>query len=293
MAAWLLTISKDYPQHWDYAKTHAVAYFCPEVKQAAEDAGLRGFWAGYFAFRAAPLGPCPAAVVTATFFGFHPDRAARVVPAVWEACAPERAKEARRTSAAAVLRRQFGAVGIGADPTDVADALWDIAQRVPIEGRPLTAANRALPRPTDPHERLWQATTTLREHRGDGHLAALVAAGAGPVEANLLKLAAGEAEEAWLARSRGWPAEDWQAGWARLADAGLTTGRALTPAGVDLHTAIEETTDRLAAAPWAHLPPAELDDLAAALTPLTRAVLASGELPDDNPIGLGRVSTSE
>ena len=36
---------------------HAVTYFAPEARAALEEAGLRGFWRGYFAGRAAPLGP--------------------------------------------------------------------------------------------------------------------------------------------------------------------------------------------------------------------------------------------
>src|SRR3712207_7111488 len=35
-------------------------------------AGLRGGWMSYFACRAAPLGPVPAAVVVATFYNFAP-----------------------------------------------------------------------------------------------------------------------------------------------------------------------------------------------------------------------------
>ena len=35
---------------------HAVTYFTAEARSAYEKAGLRGFWRGYFAGRAAPLG---------------------------------------------------------------------------------------------------------------------------------------------------------------------------------------------------------------------------------------------
>jgi hypothetical protein len=35
---------------------HALTYFAPEARRAFEDAGLRGFWRGYFAGRVAPLG---------------------------------------------------------------------------------------------------------------------------------------------------------------------------------------------------------------------------------------------
>ena len=41
---------------------HAVTYFAGESRQAATDIGLKGFWMGYFGFRAAPLGPVGAGV---------------------------------------------------------------------------------------------------------------------------------------------------------------------------------------------------------------------------------------
>jgi hypothetical protein len=35
---------------------HAVTYFAPEARSAYEQAGLRGFWRGYFAGRGGPPG---------------------------------------------------------------------------------------------------------------------------------------------------------------------------------------------------------------------------------------------
>ena len=42
---------------------HAATYFAPEARQAFKDAGLRGFWMGYFAGRAAPMGAVGPGVV--------------------------------------------------------------------------------------------------------------------------------------------------------------------------------------------------------------------------------------
>ena len=36
---------------------HAVTYFSPEARSALGKAGYKGFWMGYFAGRAAPMGP--------------------------------------------------------------------------------------------------------------------------------------------------------------------------------------------------------------------------------------------
>lgn len=35
---------------------HAMIYFAPEARQAYADAGLKGFWMGYFASRSAAMG---------------------------------------------------------------------------------------------------------------------------------------------------------------------------------------------------------------------------------------------
>ena len=51
---------------------HAVVYFASEPAEAAKLAGLRGFWMGYFGFRAAPLGAVGPAAIVATFANFAP-----------------------------------------------------------------------------------------------------------------------------------------------------------------------------------------------------------------------------
>ena len=83
---------------------HAVTYFAPEARSAYEQAGLRGFWRGYFAGRAAPLGAASAAVVTASFFNFAPAFVARAIPGVWELITPESALRVRLAGATEALR---------------------------------------------------------------------------------------------------------------------------------------------------------------------------------------------
>src|SRR3954471_17610382 len=74
---------------------HALLYFSAECLGASTDIGLHGFWNGYFAARAAPLGAVGAEVVTATFYNFAPGFVARRVPAIWTTTTPEAALQAR------------------------------------------------------------------------------------------------------------------------------------------------------------------------------------------------------
>src|ERR1044071_6963795 len=82
---------------------HSVTYFAPQCRSAFEEAGLRGFWRGYFAGRAAPLGPVGAAPVRAAFFSFAPSMVERAVPDVWSRATPEAVLAARLAGARAAL----------------------------------------------------------------------------------------------------------------------------------------------------------------------------------------------
>ena len=154
-------------------------------------------------------------------------------------------------------------------------------------GRVLAAGNQALPRPDDPMGAAWQAATTLREHRGDGHNAALVAADVTPVQAHWLKIAAGDTDARTLTVGRGWPEEAWQQGRLELQARGwLDSDDNLTPEGRAARDSIERQTDVAAASPWDHLGHSNTDRLAQLLTPLTEAVRLAGIIPFPNPIGL-------
>src|SRR5918993_5986125 len=91
---------------------HAVTYFAPETRTATDALGLKGYWMGYFGCRAAPLGPAPAAAVTAVFHGFHPSMVARAIPDAWSYASPDRLIEARLGAVDAAYRRPLGA-GLG------------------------------------------------------------------------------------------------------------------------------------------------------------------------------------
>ncbi|MEU5611571.1 hypothetical protein AB0H03_23025 [Streptomyces sparsogenes] len=261
---------------------HAVTYFAPEALAAYEDAGLRGFWRGYFAGRAAPLGPVGPEPVVAAFFGFAPAMVARALPAVWALAAPERALELRRAGATAALTRLLA--GYEHEVELAAEALAPLAADLDGAGRVLTAAYGALDFPTDPAGRLWHAATLLREHRGDGHVAALVAAGLDGCEALALR-AAVDLPRAELQPYRGWTDEEWAAAGRRLLERGLVApDGSATDAGRDLLHTVEAATDRAAERPWRTLGAEEVARLTGLLRPLAAACGTALRFP--NPIGL-------
>jgi hypothetical protein len=265
---------------------HAVTYFAPEARTALDDLGYKGFWMGYFAARSAPLGQVPPEVVTAAFYNFAPHRVAKALPAAWEVAPPADALRVRQQSAVAALER-YG-VGHGDDVATAADLLAEAARNAPLDGRPLFAANAALPWPDEPLAKLWHATTLLREQRGDGHIAVLVNHGISGRESNVLHAAAGRVPKEMIMRSRDYDDEQWQSYRSRLTDRGLLDGDELTDAGRDLKQRIEDATDELALPVLDALTDDEIETLFRALTPITRKVVAAGDVPAATPMGLNR-----
>ena len=264
---------------------NAVAYFSPEPLDAATDLGLVGFWMGYVACRAAPLGPAPPGVVEATFANFHPARIRRAVPDAWSRAAPADIVVRRAEAAAAAIRRLAGPVEAEQLATDVAERLDDaIADADPL-GRPLFAANAELAPPPDPVARLWQQATTLREHRGDAHVALLVEAGLDGCACHVLVAATEDLPADLFLASRGWSAADWSAAVDRLAGRGLVTGDGrATSAGRDLRAGIERRTDELAAAAFRRVDESAVAVLVERLSAAARAT--AGDLRFPNPMGL-------
>jgi hypothetical protein len=266
---------------------HALTYFADECQAAGEAVGLKGFWQTYFALRAAPLGAVGPEVVTAVFFNFAPPFVARRVPAVWQAVMPDAALAARLAGVDTAVRRVLGEEWLAsADLVEVAELAGVAAAAVDLPGRPLAAANTGVPVPEEPHLALWQSFTTLREHRGDGHNAALVERGIDGVGAHVLAAAAGRSTRGWLQKARGWDDAAWDAGIEQLTARGWLDDEGLTAEGLTTVAAVEADTDRLALGPWRALGDAGCDRLAALLLPVRRAVVAAGEWPAGNPIGV-------
>ena len=266
---------------------HGVTYFAPDVREALDGLGYKGYWMGYFATRSAPLGTVPPEVVTAIFYNFAPSRVAKALPAAWAIAGPEEALRVRQDTAVAVLRRY----GLEADQnvTTAAELLGKAAREAPLCGRPLFAANRALPWPDEPIAALWHACTLLREQRGDTHTAVLSAAGVTGRESNVLHCASGAVPREYIARTRDYDDEEWALRERQLAARGLLddTG-ALTDAGQQLKDHVESTTDALAVNVLDALSDDEVETLFQAITPITRTVVAGGDVPAMTPMALRR-----
>ena len=266
---------------------HAVVYFAPACQQRYRDLGLKGFWMGYFASRAAPFGEATPELVTATFANFRPSMVERALPDAWALASPEAVLDARRAGAAEALRSALGPAAEGDDIVEAAELAERAVDACPPAGRPLFAALRALERPTDPLERLWHAATLLREHRGDGHVIALVAAGLSGLDAHVTLAATGAVPAERLQSARGWDDDEWASAKAGLVERGwLAPDGSLAEAGRAGRQEVEDRTDQLAVDPWRALGQRETERLHALALPQARAVVDAGAVPYPNPIGV-------
>lgn len=270
---------------------HAVLYYAPE---AFEEAAALGYavderWPSYFAWRAAPLGEAGAGQVGETFYSFSPRMVGAHVPGIWSVTSSDAVLDARGRAVDRAYRTLLGEEAAAPGTAEAAALLRRVAEAADTADRPLAAANAALPWPDEPHLALWHAATVLREHRGDGHLAALVHAGLDPVE-SLVSFAAIGAARPEVFASRGWSEDEWQDGLRRLEKRGLVAADGTaTEAGRALRAEVERRTDEAAAGPWQALGEAERERLVALLGPLWVAAIGSGLLPSETTLGIGKV----
>ena len=256
---------------------HLVTYLSDEPTDALLALGLRNYWDGYFAGRAAPLGRVPAEAVHAIFYNFADGEVARHIPRVWNTATPEAALAARERGSVAALRRILGDLAETRGLARAADLATTAATSAPTEGRILYAALRALPLPQEPVARLWHAATLLREHRGDGHIAALVAAGIGGTQAHVLHALSEDIPAETFGRVHHLPADQLAGVVDGMRARGLIDASGwLSDAGRTTKERIESLTDDLAAPAYSSLEPGELDQLIADLEPITATLEAAG-----------------
>jgi len=240
------------------------------------DLGL-DFLTGYVGGRAGSLGDPAPAVVVAAFAWFEPGLLAGLYEAARAAAPWDQLLAARDAATAASLAEVLA----GDDPAEVADLLAGAAEGADGTGRPLFSGLRGRGRPRDPYQRLWWACDLVREHRGDSHVAAAIAAGLGPVEMNVLT-------ECWIGMpllsytaTRGWPAEAMQAAVDGLEARGwLREDGTLTGAGRAARAGIEDRTDAAEQAIVAGLG-GRLDEVCGRVAEWSERCIAAGAFPAD------------
>ena len=253
-----------------------IPYSADEPNEAMFALGFTNYWDTYFAGRAAPLGLAPAEVVDALFYNFAPGEVARHIPKVWRTTTPESAIATRQSGCANALRRILGDRVDSPAFACATELLIKAAISAPSEGRPMYAALRTIAIPDDVVTRLFHAASLLREHRGDGHIAALMVEDVGRLEAHVL-----------LALDMNMPAEKFgrihHLPPAQLAAVinGMRDRRLigddgwLSEQGRAVKQRVESLTDRLAARPYESLTAGELDELIDALEPIAAVLLAA------------------
>jgi hypothetical protein len=253
-----------------------IPYSADDPNEAMFALGFTNFWDTYFAGRAAPLGLVAPEVVDALFYNFAPGEVARHIPKVWRTTTPEAALAARQVGCVNALRRILGDHIGSPGFARAADLLTKAATSAPVEGRPMYAALRALPIPEEVVARLFHAASLLREHRGDGHIAALMVEGVGGLEAHVLLALDMNMPAEKFGRIHHLPAAQIAGLIGGMRDRGLIGDDGwLSEQGRAVKQRVESLTDQLAAKPYETLSPGELDELIDALEPLATLLIAA------------------
>jgi hypothetical protein len=274
---------------------HAVLYFSP---QGFEEAAALGYdveqrWPSYFAYRTAPLGAVGTRAATAAYYSFSPSTIDGYMTGLWDTASPAQVLRTRLTAVDRTYRALLGDRVASPETTEAAELARRAAESVTVAARPFAAANLDLPWPEEPHLALWHAATVLREHRGDGHLAALLTADLDPCESLVSFAAIGAAPVANFA-GRGWSEQEWAAAQERLTARGLVdaSGQA-TERGRALRDQVERMTDELAAEPWRTLGEENAQRLARLVGPVLGAVFGAGLLPMTSTLGIATVKAPD
>lgn len=263
---------------------HSTVYFSPDFVKELARLGVNDERAAYFAGRSAAMGAVGPGVVSAAFYNFSHELIARHLPAVWDTASPDAVLAARQRAVDSTLRRLLGAEIITSpELSEAAGLALRAAEACTRHARPLYAAHADLPVPEEPHLAYWHGATLLREHRGDGHVVALLCAGLDPVEALVSHTATGKGmSPRWTLATRGWRRADWEAAEERLRERGLLDAKGgLTEDGVRLRAELEEHTDRLDRAPYEHLGAKGVERLTELGRGFLLTAVGAGAFPDD------------
>jgi hypothetical protein len=259
-----------------------IGWWSREAATASTDLG-HGFFDGYVWGRAAALGPdVSPSVVVAAFGVFEPSMLAATYLHGRSISSAESILTARATGAASGLQAACSAHNVEVAQVEIfGSRLMAALAGLDGLGRILFSALRALPCPEDPFGRAWRAAELVREHRGDGHVAALATSGLDVIEANVLTECRLGYTVGEYSSSRGFSAEHLANAASRLRDRGwLDANNALTTAGTAARDAIETATDRSQDALITALGD-DVEGMIAAGNVLSAAVLSAHAAPAD------------
>src|ERR1700678_2748125 len=242
---------------------YASSIAAPPAVEAMTSLGLSGMQV-YYAVRTLALGPVPALVVQSLFYGHSPAFHATAGTGVWDTVTPDQVLAATHDG----LDRSLGPVydELGETARELTAMLRAAAERASTrpEGRGLFAANASLPWPEQGHHQLWHAHVLLREWRGDGHNAILVAEGIDAREALLIHGAWAGMPLKGITASRQWTDEQCAPVVAGLQAQGWLTDDAeprITDEGRRPRDAIEDATDDADAFAYDELSDTEMERL--------------------------------
>lgn len=197
------------------------------------------FMTAYVCSRAALLGDPTPGVVASSFAVFEPNMITGVFAAGKELCGRDALLHARDEATIDSLSQVLD----GQDVAAVAALVRRGIEAASGTGRPLFSGLRDQQWPASPVGELWRASELYREHRGDSHVAACVAAGLDPIEMNVMTELFVGMDLGTYSASRGWDETALQGAAQRLQDRGLLDQRQLSEAGVAFRAAIEDQTD--------------------------------------------------
>ena len=244
--------------------------------------------ATYLVCRAAPLGATNPAVVVAAFRSLPAGPILAAFPRIWGLVSPADALNLTHDAVERECQELFADVHLPASPGDIAALLDGLVDGLDVTGRPLGAAGRSVPSPDAPWAAVWRHLTTLREYRGDAHVAALVTADLDLVETEVLMAAwAGDRVDVPLLRtSRAISDDAWQQAEKRLCERSLLDDDGgITADGTALREHLEDLTDRASAAPWRTVAAEQVEMLRSFATQVSALLIERGRISAVTPVG--------
>jgi hypothetical protein len=255
----------------------AGVYFAPEAQQRYGNLGLN-YFEGYFCSRSACLGKAPWSVVCAAFGAFKPAVVEQAVTGGWSKTDPEPLLGARLAGADEQLQRLLGEPG--QEVKEATEILFSLTDGVDPSGRMLYSGLSVLPTPDTPMGLLWRAADLVREHRGDGHIAAWISRTDSCEITVMTELSWGLPPGAYVF-TRGWSPEEVDAARERLRERGLLDGdNQLTETGRTFRSEIEYDTD-LAERDVIDRLGDRADELFSLLQPMAKTIVDGGGYPVD------------